>query len=86
MGNNHNFNFLVSFRLVEIILFLFLFKAGPSSTISRRRQALSESEDDEPIIRQSSPVRENSVDMQESDGEIREEEKTYEDEASDEEK
>lgn len=85
MGNNHNFNFLVSFRLVEIILFLFLFKAGPSSTISRRRQALSESEDEEPIIRQSSPVRENSVDMQESDGEIREE-KTYEDEASDEEK
>ncbi|KAL5098317.1 hypothetical protein RYX36_002644 [Vicia faba] len=58
--------------------------AGPSSTISRRRQALSESDDDEPIIRQSSPVRENSVDMQESDGEIRDEEKTYEDEASDE--
>lgn len=72
------------FWLVEIIL-LFLFKAEPSSTVSRRRQALSESDDDEPIIKQSNPVRENSVDMQESDGEIRDE-KTYEDEASDEEK
>ncbi|GAU27975.1 hypothetical protein TSUD_373700 [Trifolium subterraneum] len=60
--------------------------AGPSSTISRRRQALSESDDDEPIIKQSSPVRENSVDMEESDGEIRGGEKTHGDDASDEEK
>jgi RNA polymerase-associated protein CTR9 len=77
---------LVTFWLVEIILFLFLFKAGPSSTISRRRQALSESDDDEPIMKQSSPVRENSVDMEESDGEIRGGEKTHGDDASDEEK
>lgn len=62
-----------------------MIKAAPSSTISRRRQALSESEDDEPFQRQSSPVRENSADMQESDGEIRDGDKTNGDDASDEE-
>ncbi|MED6194834.1 Protein CTR9 [Stylosanthes scabra] len=46
--------------------------AAPSSNIARRRQALSESDDDEPIMRQPSPVRENSADMELSDGEIRE--------------
>ncbi|KAK7328850.1 hypothetical protein VNO77_22976 [Canavalia gladiata] len=60
--------------------------AAPSSTISRRRQALSESDDDEPLQRQSSPIRENSADMQESDGEIRDGDKTNGDDASDEEK
>lgn len=58
----------------------------PSSTIARRRQALSESDDDEPLQRQSSPVRENSDDMQESDGEIRDRDKTNGDDASEEEK
>jgi len=62
-----------------------LFKAGPPSTISRRRQALSESDDDQPIMRQTSPVREQSVDMEESDGEIRDE-KRHEDDGSGEEK
>lgn len=58
--------------------------AAPSSNIARRRQALSESDDDEPLQRQSSPVRENSVDMQLSDGEIRDgDNKTNGDEASD---
>jgi RNA polymerase-associated protein CTR9 len=37
-------------------------------------------------MKQSSPVRENSVDMEESDGEIRGGEKTHGDDASDEEK
>ncbi|CAJ1975761.1 unnamed protein product [Sphenostylis stenocarpa] len=60
--------------------------AAPSSSVARRRQALSESDDDEPLQRQSSPVRENSADMQESDGEIREVDKTNGDDASDEEK
>lgn len=70
--------------LDEIIPYLFfLFKAAPSSNIARRRQALSESDDDEPLQRQSSPVRENSVDMQLSDGEIRDEDKTNGDDASD---
>ncbi|KAJ9168031.1 hypothetical protein P3X46_019607 [Hevea brasiliensis] len=46
---------------------------APSST-SRRRRAWSESDDDEALERkpQSSPVRENSAELQESDGEIRE--------------
>ncbi|XP_061352499.1 protein CTR9 homolog isoform X1 [Gastrolobium bilobum] len=60
--------------------------AAPSSTIARRRQALSESDDDEPLLRQSSPVRENSDDMQESDGEIRDGDKTNGGDASDDEK
>ncbi|KAK7354605.1 hypothetical protein VNO80_20070 [Phaseolus coccineus] len=60
--------------------------AAPSSSIARRRQALSESDDDEPLRRQSSPVRENSGDMQESDGEIRDVDKTNGDDGSDEEK
>ncbi|KAE9604674.1 putative RNA polymerase-associated protein Ctr9 [Lupinus albus] len=60
--------------------------AAPSSSIARRRQALSESDDDEPLMRQSSPpIRENSTDMHqlESDGEIRD--KTNGDNASEEE-
>ncbi|KOM39935.1 hypothetical protein LR48_Vigan04g013300 [Vigna angularis] len=60
--------------------------AAPSSSIARRRQALSESDDDEPLQRQSSPARENSGDMQESDGEIRDVDKTHADDGSDEEK
>ncbi|KAL1363930.1 protein CTR9 homolog [Arachis hypogaea] len=56
--------------------------AAPSSNIARRRQALSESDDDEPIMRQSSPIRENSADMELSDGEIREP-KTNGDDGSD---
>lgn len=49
---------------------------GPSSAMVRRRHALSESdEDDEPVVAREreegvpSPVRENSVELQESDGE-----------------
>eukprot|EP00257_Ricinus_communis_P015120 XP_015572970.1 protein CTR9 homolog [Ricinus communis] len=47
--------------------------AAPSST-ARRRRALSESDDDEVLDSklQSSPVRGNSAELQESDGEIRE--------------
>ncbi|TKY72856.1 CTR9-like protein [Spatholobus suberectus] len=60
--------------------------AAPSSSIARRRQALSESDDDEPFQKQSSPIRENSADMQLSDGEIRDDDKTNGDGASDEEK
>lgn len=64
-----------------------MLKAAPSSTIARRRQALSESDDDEPLQRQSSPIRENSADMQESDGEIRDGgDKTNGGDTSDEEK
>ncbi|XP_020207099.1 protein CTR9 homolog isoform X2 [Cajanus cajan] len=59
--------------------------AAPSSSIARRRQALSES-DDEPLQRQTSPIRENSADMQLSDGEIRDGDKTNGDDVSDEEK
>ncbi|KAG5006267.1 hypothetical protein JHK85_024809 [Glycine max] len=60
---------------------------APSSSIARRRQALSESDDDEPLIqRQSSPARENSADMQLSDGEIRDGDKTNGDDGSEEEK
>ncbi|KAL9314628.1 hypothetical protein ACSQ67_020080 [Phaseolus vulgaris] len=59
---------------------------APSSSIARRRQALSESEDDEPLRRQSSPVRENSGEMQESDGEIRDLDKTNGDDGTDEDK
>ena len=48
---------------------------------------LSESDDDEPLIqRQSSPARENSADMQLSDGEIRDGDKTNGDDGSEEEK
>ncbi|EOY30289.1 Binding isoform 1 [Theobroma cacao] len=48
--------------------------AAPSSAAGRRRRAWSESDDDEPLHRgtESSPVRENSAELQESDGEIRE--------------
>ncbi|KAK7281282.1 hypothetical protein RIF29_09115 [Crotalaria pallida] len=60
--------------------------APPSSSIARRRQALSESDDDEPIMKQSSPVKENSADMQESDGEIRDRDETNGNDASEEEK
>ncbi|KAL5158478.1 Protein CTR9 [Glycine soja] len=61
--------------------------AAPSSSIARRRQALSESDDDEPLLqRQSSPVRQNSADMQLSDGEIRDGDKTNGDDGNDEEK
>ena len=60
---------------------------APSSSIARRRQALSESDDDEPLLqRQSSPVRQNSADMQLSDGEIRDGDKTNGDDGNDEEK
>ncbi|XP_022754798.1 protein CTR9 homolog isoform X2 [Durio zibethinus] len=47
---------------------------APSSAAGRRRQAWSESDDDEPLQRgpESSPARENSAELQESDGEIRE--------------
>ncbi|XVE97907.1 hypothetical protein REPUB_Repub03eG0059200 [Reevesia pubescens] len=47
---------------------------APSSAAGRRRQAWSESDDDEPLQRgpESSPVRENSTELQGSDGEIRE--------------
>ena len=47
---------------------------APSSGTGRRRRALSESDDDEPLQRGpgSSPIRENSAERQESDGEIRE--------------
>ncbi|KAH1209488.1 Protein CTR9 [Glycine max] len=62
-------------------------RAAPSSSIARRRQALSESDDDEPLLqRQSSPVRQNSADMQLSDGEIRDGDKTNGDDGNDEEK
>ncbi|KAG4956925.1 hypothetical protein JHK85_043305 [Glycine max] len=62
-------------------------QAAPSSSIARRRQALSESDDDEPLLqRQSSPVRQNSADMQLSDGEIRDGDKTNGDDGNDEEK
>ncbi|KAL2327259.1 hypothetical protein Fmac_020686 [Flemingia macrophylla] len=57
--------------------------AAPSSSIARRRQALSESDDDEPLQRQTSPVRENSADMQLSEGEIRDGDKTNGDDVSD---
>ncbi|XP_010261923.1 PREDICTED: protein CTR9 homolog [Nelumbo nucifera] len=63
-------------------------EAAPSSTIHRRRQAWSESDDDEPTQRQieSSPNRENSVELPESDREIREEnDKTNKDAADDDE-
>ncbi|KAI4344590.1 hypothetical protein L6164_011798 [Bauhinia variegata] len=60
--------------------------AAPSSAASRRRQALSESDDDEPLERFSSPVRENSADLQESDVEIRDKGKTNRDDGIDEEK
>ncbi|PPR86876.1 hypothetical protein GOBAR_AA33811 [Gossypium barbadense] len=48
--------------------------AAPSSAAGRRRRAWSESDDDEPVQRrpESSPVRGNSAELQESDGEIRE--------------
>ncbi|KAF6139198.1 hypothetical protein GIB67_040345 [Kingdonia uniflora] len=48
---------------------------GPSSAINRRRHAWSESEDDEPAERpvESTPIRENSAEIPESDGEAREE-------------
>ena len=58
-------------------------KAVPSSA-GRRRRAWSESDDDEVLDRkpQSSPVHGNSAEIQESDGEIREEaEKQYGDAA-----
>lgn len=47
---------------------------APSSTTARRRRALSESDDDEPFDRQteSSPVRENSAEVQGSDPEVME--------------
>ncbi|KAK9275357.1 hypothetical protein L1049_022621 [Liquidambar formosana] len=46
---------------------------APSSTTTRRRRAWSESDDDEPLGRQpeSSPIRENSAELQESDREVR---------------
>lgn len=51
-------------------------KVVPGATISRRRQAWSESDDDdddEQVEKQpeSSPIRENSVEMRESDGDVR---------------
>uniref|UniRef100_A0A5B7AH77 Uncharacterized protein n=1 Tax=Davidia involucrata TaxID=16924 RepID=A0A5B7AH77_DAVIN len=47
--------------------------AAPSSNTSRRKRAWSESDDDEPLQRQpeSSPIGDNSGEMQESDGEVR---------------
>ncbi|KAJ7955971.1 Protein CTR9-like protein [Quillaja saponaria] len=61
---------------------------APSSNIARRRQALSESDDDEPLDRQPdvTPIRGNSTELQESDGEIRDGNKPNADEGSDEEK
>ena len=55
-------------------MFFFEKAVAPSSVAGRRRQAWSESDDDEPLQRgpESSPVRENSAELQESDGEIRE--------------
>lgn len=46
----------------------------PAPATSRRRRAWSESDDEEVLERkpQSSPVQENSTELQESDGEIRE--------------
>ncbi|KAA8523307.1 hypothetical protein F0562_009730 [Nyssa sinensis] len=48
-------------------------EAAPSSNTSRRRRAWSESDDDEPLQRlpESSPIGDNSGEMQESDGEVR---------------
>lgn len=42
---------------------------APSITAARRRQALSESDDDEPFERQ---LRDNTDELQDSDGELRE--------------
>ena len=76
--------FLFAFLLAEMFsCSILLLKAEPSSTLMRRRRALSESGDDEPIIRHSSPIRENSADLQESDGEIRDRDKTNGDDALD---
>lgn len=48
---------------------------------------MSESDDDEPVQRHSSPIRENSAYLQDSDdGEIRDRDKTNGDDASDDEK
>lgn len=52
----------------------YVLKAGPSSG-NRRKQAWSESDEDEPQDQrlESSPGRENSAEMQESEGEIKDE-------------
>lgn len=49
---------------------LYILKVENPSATNRKRRAWSESEDDEPVMRQpeSSPIRENSADMQVSDG------------------
>lgn len=59
-------------------------KAGPSSG-NRRKRAWSESDEDEPQDNrpESSSGRENSVEMQESEGEIKEEAKANGDAAED---
>ncbi|XP_042498406.1 protein CTR9 homolog [Macadamia integrifolia] len=62
-------------------------EAVPSSTINRRKWAWSESDEDEPAERQpeSSPNRENSTELPESDGEIRESNKINREEDEDDE-
>lgn len=54
--------------------FVFHLKFVPGATISRGRRAWSESDDDEQVEKQveSSPIRENSAEMRESDGDVRE--------------
>lgn len=47
----------------------FLVVKAPSITAARRRRALSESDDDEPSERQ---LRDNTDELQDSDGELRE--------------
>ncbi|XP_028786901.1 protein CTR9 homolog isoform X1 [Neltuma alba] len=62
-------------------------RTAAPSTISRRRQALSDSDDDdEPLQRHSSPIGENSAYLQDSDGEVKDRGRTNEDFASDDEK
>lgn len=56
----------------------FCLKAVPS-TIGRRRQALSDSDDDEPLQRHSSPIGDNSAYLQDSDGEVKDRGRTNED-------
>lgn len=52
------------------VFVLYISKVENPSATNRKRRAWSESEDDEPITQQpeSSPIRENSAEMQVSDG------------------
>ena len=74
-GNLHcSLSKIVSFFFASetLVVSLFFVKAGPSSG-NRRKRAWSESDEDEPQDQrpESSLVRENSAEMQESDGEIK---------------